>query len=68
MTAEPKRGRGRPPKAPGEAASVKFDLRLTPAQRDEIVRRGGAEAVRAWLDEREAGKPLRATNEPSVDR
>lgn len=41
----PKRGRGRPPKAPEESASVRIDLRAMPAEKEEFE----AAAARAGL-------------------
>ena len=45
----PGRGQGRKPIA-GDATSVVFTMRLTPAQRDRLLAIGGAAWVRAQID------------------
>lgn len=42
-------GAGRKPVDPGRATQA-VHIRLTQAQRDELARRGGPQAVRDWLD------------------
>lgn len=44
------RPRGRPPAAPDEARSARFELRLTPAQREKLERLGGADWLRERID------------------
>lgn len=41
---------GRPRKPAAEKASERFEVWLTPRQREELRRRGDTAAVKAWLD------------------
>lgn len=47
---QPKRPRGRPPVAPGEARTERMELRLTRAQREKVDALGGVEWVRRQID------------------
>lgn len=52
---QPKRPRGRPPAAPGEALDAKLDMRVTQALKDKVERLG-----HAW-----ARKVLERAKEPT---
>lgn len=49
-TQKPRAPRGRPPKDPyGEAATERFEMRLTPRHKEKLDRLGGAEWVRGKI-------------------
>lgn len=47
---EPQPLRGRPPAAPDEARTARFELRLTAAQREKLERLGGADWIRECIN------------------